>query len=109
LSSVSQKIFADGFDEDLQMLEENFSSLRSDSTTTLEQHSIRFADLESEAESSADSLTELRTSQEGYQTYVQTALEDRAVEIRRLKIERWVYRIGMIVLAVLTVKALVQS
>jgi len=97
-----------GFDSDLLMLEENLSSLRSDSTQTLDQHSTQLADLESEAASSADSLTELRTSQQAYQTYVQTTLQTQAEEIRRLQIERWVYRVAIGILTALTVKELLE-
>lgn len=94
-----------GFDEDLQKLETNLTDLRNDSTQTLERHSKRLADLESEADNSATSLTDLRGSLSAYKSYVRTALEEQSKRIRAQQAEMWVYRIAI---AALVIKAIVD-
>ena len=85
---------SDEFDTEFQTLETQLQSFRSESTQILAEHSRRLDDSESDLDSFEGSLTDLRSSHMEYRTYVQTALQSQATEIRSLQREIWVYRVG---------------
>lgn len=79
------------FESELETLETQLLSLRQAS----KEHSTQLDDLGPRVASSEESLADLRSSHTDYRTYVQTALNSQATEIRSLKREIWIYRVGI--------------
>ena len=94
--SETLRSLSNEFDEGFAELETRLLSLKATSIELSKQ----LADLESEVESSEESLTDLRNSHIEYETYVQGALSAQTERIQALETELWVYRIGGGVLAV---------